>query len=745
MPPATQSACQQLSKQLSHICTAFLAGIVGAQYRFPPRPWEKETPGAKVFLTYTAFASLLHAGGDPMSKRLSFVTFAVTGAVLVMPVATQTPQAPAPAVQQRPAFRTEANFVRVDVFPTLDGRPIKNLKLEDFNVFEDGVRQTIATFEHVEVRTGVAVQARVEPNAIQQSVDALKNPRARVFVLFLDLSHVSIEGSWQVREPLVRLLDRVLGDEDLVGIMTPSMAASDIVFARKTDVIQDGLRSRWPWGERHTLERDEIEKIYEMCFPLLQDVVAEMTARKRERRTLEALQEAVNWLRDQREERKAILTVSEGWLLFRPNTTLTELREVAPGIQERPPGPDPIGVGPDGRITRAGRNSNTGVPKSECDADRLRLSQIDDLLLFRDIMDDANRANASFYTIDPRGLPVFDTPVGPRKAPGVVAQMGMLRSRQDSLLTLANNTDGFAVINSNDIDKGLRRISDDLTSYYLLGYYSTNTKLDGRFRAIQVKVARPGVEIRARRGYKAATKAEVAIAQAAAAAPVPETGRRAATQAALSALGAIRQSAPLYAHAIAVRGVPTTVWVAGEFPQPLATATSAIVTVSTVGATNSAEVKIAAGQRGFVIPVTLKVDVSTPVDVRVRVAAAGEAALTDMVRIDATSGLAAPLLFRRGPSTGNRLEPAGQPQFSRTERVRMEIPATGDGQLTSGRVLDRVGAPIELPVTLGERTDAAGQRWLTADVTLAPLAPGDYLVELEAKPNTVLAAIRIVR
>jgi VWFA-related protein len=680
-----------------------------------------------------------------MSKRLSFVTLVVTAAILVLPLASQTPQPPAPAAPQRPAFRTEANFVRVDAFPTVDGRPIRDLTLEDFAVFEDGVRQNVSTFEHVEVRTGVTVPSRAEPNTIQQSVDALQNPRARVFVLFLDLSHVSIEGSWQVREPLVRLLDRVLGDEDLVGIMTPAMAASDIVFGRKTDVIKDGLRSRWPWGERHTIERDPTERVYEMCFPLLQDVVAEMTARKRERRTLEALQEAVNWLRDQREERKAILTVSEGWLLFRPNTALTQLRSTGAGTQERPPGPDPIGVGPDGRITRAGRNSNTGVPKSECDADRLRLAQIDDLVLFRDIMDDANRANASFYTIDPRGLPAFDTPVGPRKAPGIVAQVNMLASRRDSLMTLANNTDGFAVINSNDIDKGLRRISDDLTSYYLLGYYSTNTKLDGRFRAIQVKVARPGVEVRARRGYKAATKEEVAIAQAAAAAPIPETGRRAATEAALSALGAIRPSAPLYAHAIAVRGVPTTVWVAGEFPRPMAAATSAIVTVSTAGATNSAETKIAAGQRGFVIPVTLKVDASTPVDVRVRVAAAGEAALTDMVRIDATAGLSAPLLFRRGPSTGNRLEPAGQPLFSRTERVRMEIPTSGDGLLTSARVLDRAGAPIELPVTLGDRTDAAGQRWLTADVILAPLAPGDYLVELEAKKNTVLAAIRVVR
>ena len=58
----------------------------------------------------------------------------------------------------------------------------------------------------------------------------------------------------------------------------------------------------------------------------------------------------------------------------------------------------------------------------------------------------------------------------------------MLKQRIEVMRTLADNTDGIAVVNSNDLDRGMKRISDDLTSYYLLGYYSTNAKLDGRFR-----------------------------------------------------------------------------------------------------------------------------------------------------------------------------------------------------------------------------------------------------------------------
>src|SRR4029079_13578947 len=84
------------------------------------------------------------------------------------------------------------------------------------------------------------------------------------------------------------------------------------------------------------------------------------------------------------------------------------------------------------------------------------------------------------------------------------------------------NTDGIALMNSNDLRSQLRRIADDLTSYYLLGYYSTNTKLDGRYRAIKVRSTRRGIEVRARHGYNAATPEEVARARAATATPAPD-------------------------------------------------------------------------------------------------------------------------------------------------------------------------------------------------------------------------------
>jgi VWFA-related protein len=670
-----------------------------------------------------------------MSRRVCLV-FSVLAAAAVVSLAAQTSSQNPQNRQdpQRPGFRTEANYVRVDVFPTRDGSPVKDLAVNDFELLEDGVPQKIEAFEYVQVRAGIPAE-RHDPNTIAESREALKDPRARVFVLFLDVPHVTIHGSWTIREPLIRLIDRVLAPEDLIGVMTPKMAAADIVFARKTDVVAGGLRDRWPWGERFTLEEDEREFTYHACYPweALEPVIKEMKDRRRERQTLNALAELVGWLRTEREERKAVITISEGWWLYRPNQDLTRPRVISPnGDLEPIPGPEPIGTGPDGRIhIGSTRESNNVITKTECDRDRVYLSMMDNERYFRDIIDDANRANTSFYTVDPRGLPVFDTPIGPDPPPPPSVDLDILKHRIDTLHVLANNTDGLAVVNSNDLEKGLRRMADDLTSYYLLGYYSTNTKLDGRFRTIKVKVDRPGVDVRARKGYRAATQEEMEAARKASApAAVPE--HVALARDAVASLARLRAGTPLRTRAVVLQGDAATLWVAGELASPAAAGGTAEISASAGGTSVSATVSLAAGQRSFLAPVSLKSRLTEPVEVRIRIAGAG-LPLTGMLRIEPQEGLAEPMMFRRGPSTGNRVEPAGEPSFSRTERARFEVPLGGDARITAARLLDRNGTPIELPIALSERTDAGGQRWATADVVLAPLAAGDYVIEISGQ------------
>lgn len=677
---------------------------------------------------------------------------------------------PTPPEQQPPVFRSEANFVRVDVYPMIGGKPVQDLRALDFEILEDGVVQSIQSFEHVVIRPAGPQSLRVEPNTIEAANQLAANPRNRVFVLFLDVPHVSVEGTWHVREPLVKLIDKILGPDDLVGVMTPSMAAADVVLARKTSVLEGGLLNIWPWGERHTLAKDEREYLYEACYPtteaevragkFVSDLSRNLTQRRRERATLDALHDLVYYLHGIRQERKAILTVSEGWVLFRPDKTLYDLRiNSSTGEQDPIPGVDPITVGPDGRLTtKSTRNNTTGIPKSLCDSDRIKLADMDNDLYLRDIIGEANRSNASFYTVDPRGLAVFDSPIGPERPPNVIVDAAILRTRLEALRTLAGATDGLAVMNSNDLNAGLQRIADDLTSYYLLGYYSTNGKLDGKFRNIKVRVKRPGVEVRARKGYRAATEKEVTSAKKASDAPVPDIVSTVTS--ALGLLDRVRPGTRFHVNAVpsSARGSTSVsiVWVAGELrptpgADPWANGGTADVDVSAPGVSGTARATLAPGERGFVVPVTLSKPVASgQIDVRVRLSGGDSAAerAVDSLAIEPALALGRPLMFRRGP--GNRQQPVATGQFSRTERVRLEALIAPDLTPGPARLLDKAGQPLVIPVTVAQRTDdQTGERWLTADVTLAALAPGDYAIELTgttpAGQQRVVAAIRVSR
>src|SRR5205807_10174373 len=172
--------------------------------------------------------------------------------------------------------------------------------------------------------------------------------------------------------------------------------------------------------------------------------------------------------------RKAVLAISDGWRLYRPNPALERQLYCQP-----PTGLTPLGVDPrSGKLSTRDSRAPGGSSMFECDRDRLNLAKIDDADEFRRILDEANRANASFYPVDPRGLAVFDEQIIPPipDAAGQPAAMvppsvdaALLKTRLESLRTLADATDGIAVVDNNDLARGLKRVVDDLTSYYLLG------------------------------------------------------------------------------------------------------------------------------------------------------------------------------------------------------------------------------------------------------------------------------------
>jgi VWFA-related protein len=111
----------------------------------------------------------------------------------------------------------------------------------------------------------------------------------------------------------------------------------------------------------------------------------------------------------------------------------------------------------------------------------------------------ANRANATLYPIDPRGL------IAGQDVDEEIDYQDWLdhvRETQMGLLTLAEETNGFAIVNQNDFDKGLKRIDSETSDYYLLGYYSNNPDPLKRNRKLEIKiVGRDKLEVDHRQGY----------------------------------------------------------------------------------------------------------------------------------------------------------------------------------------------------------------------------------------------------
>jgi VWFA-related protein len=684
---------------------------------------------------------------------------------------------------QRPTFRTAANFVLVDVHATVDGRPAADLNAEDFEVLEDGVPQAIALFEHVQ-RRPARDASRAEPQPGSGAGVLPPAAESRAFVLFLDTPHVSLGAAYRAKGPVARVLDRVMAPDDFVAAMTPEMSPGELGFTRRGESVRALLDRWWAWARRDYRSMsglDAREKMYAACYPptapnrSLSEIAAAMIERRREKLTLDALASLVSNLPGLQDGRKAVLVVTEGWRLFRADRGLG-----ATGGAPQPPG---VHAGPAGKVA-VGTDPRTGnAAQLECDRDREELAQLDNAREFRRLLDAANRANVSFYAIDPRGLPVFDADLGPDaplmpqdpKASILAADQDALRSRIESIQTLAETTDGLSVVNRADLDVAVSRIAEDMNAYYLLGYYSSAAKPDGKFHSITVRVKRPGVSVRARRGYRSPTAEEVAARDAASNAR-PATRTPAA--AAVAALGTVRPDAPVRVragcawaaepHALGGQQRPF-VWVVTEIDraqsQRDAWKQGAAVRIALVDADGRAVGEGAGEAPAASRSLLTRLEPAVPLApgeyrVRVRVEARGAPASTldetvrvtvpDVSRPRDPAGLPA-LLFRRGPFGGPGYVPTADPRFRREERIRVELPvhrvAAFASALPSARLLDRAGRALAVPVAAFSGGEA-GDSSLVAELALAPLAPGDYLIELTtgdpALEGPYLVAFRVV-
>jgi hypothetical protein len=362
------------------------------------------------------------------------------------------------------------------------------------------------------------------------------------------------------------------------------------------------------------------------------------------------------------------------------------------------------------------------VDRQWAEAERSRLTSIEFDQRFRALLRQARQANVSFYTVRPGGLD---------------PSYSMLSEGISNLRVLADQTDGAAVAESNDLGPGLRKVADDLSSHYVLGYYTSNTNWNGGARQITVRLKGSKDKLRARREYRAPTAAEMESIRTARSAAPSAPAEPSPIAAALDLLARVRPGSVVAARGTAWAGEAAIVaelaaaeieggrWKAGADVQVMMTGSK--------GEALSARGRIDPGARGTLVKIPVG-SATGPWDAMLRISGEGQAPQTTSVTIQRSTGtlIGDATGYRAASLASSAWRPVAVFQFRRTERLRLEFPILKplDGQ--SARLLDRKGQPLQVPVTVS----AAGPT-LVAEVNLAPLSIGDYLVEVTAAAGDV--------
>jgi VWFA-related protein len=409
------------------------------------------------------------------------------------PAAPATPAGQAPPagdlppiqLPEQPTFRGGISFVRVDVIVTDNkAAPVTDLKQEDFEVLEDDQLQSIEQFRLIKV-DGNPKPGEPPPRQLRNRDDEegeAARDDVRVYAILLDDYHVRRANSISVRAPLTRFIQTQLRPNDMIAVMYPLQPASDVSFTRNHASIISAIERfegrKYDYRPRNQMEENYVRYPTETVERIRNDVV------------MGALRGLSVRLGSLSERRKSIIFVSEGFTAMLP-----------PGMR-RADASMPI----DPRTI--------GIPSGAGDTPREQtaafFSQADVFSRLRDVFEAANRNNTAIYSLDPRGLAVFefdlDDTLGP--VPSFATDQRVLQMTTDTLRTLSEETDGRAIVNRNTLLEGLNQIVRDSSYYYLLGYNS-KAPTDGKFHQIKVRVKRRGMDVRARRGFWAATPADV--------------------------------------------------------------------------------------------------------------------------------------------------------------------------------------------------------------------------------------------
>ena len=388
------------------------------------------------------------------------------------PSAPQQPQPPGTRESQA-TFRVAVDYVSMDVIARNNqDQFVADLRTNDFEIYEDGVKQEIVGLTLVHGGRVHNLAAPPPPSQQEGLILPQSRPRndtaGRIFLIIVDDLHLDFRNTGRIRDLFKRISKTLIHEGDMFSIVStgPSSLAIDPTYDRKildeaikkitgnglkpSDIIQGAEGAEGPAEVRYRAH---------VAFSTAYDMLSQM-------------EKIAN-------RRKAVVWVSNGYD-FNP-------------FAESRLGEDPVFGGRFGQTREEGREQQRSS---------LSQNQFADADLARELAEvtrTANRANATLYTIDPRGL-VAGADLDEQLDP--VEYGAHVRQTQDSLRVLAEQTGGIAVVNQNNFDKALKRIDAETSDYYILGYTSSNPDPLKRTRKIEVKVLnRPGVNVWSRTSY----------------------------------------------------------------------------------------------------------------------------------------------------------------------------------------------------------------------------------------------------
>jgi VWFA-related protein len=365
------------------------------------------------------------------------------------------PQA-ADQAQQPPIFRAGINYVRVDVIISdKNGNPVADMQASDFDVFEDNKPQKIDTFKLIKLDGGTADAIKDPPKEIRNDFDEESEAArdgVRLFAIFLDDYHVRRGTSMAVRGQLSKFIDTQIGPSDMVGVMYPLESTGSVRMTRNHSAVSRGLQQFL--GRKYEYEpKNQFEEQY-AHYP------TETVERVRNQVSLSALKALIIHMGSLKEGRKSLILVSEGYLI----ATDAQRRRCSSRGSSPPPAIRSPARTTSARIVRPGPRASTWT--TTC-ADRHRQPQ-----QRRDLRRRSARA-AGFNSTSTRIA--FQTDRSTDVDDGHAA-------------AAAENTDGRAIVNRNDIATGMKQITRDSSAYCLIGYNSAQAPADSRFHEIKVKV-----------------------------------------------------------------------------------------------------------------------------------------------------------------------------------------------------------------------------------------------------------------